>query len=318
MELRNDTRELQTNIDNSKKFSITASKKSFKILSDNLYTDKIRAVIRKLSCNAFDAHVAAGKKETPIEIHLPNEMEPWFSVKDYGTGLSHERVLNLYINYFDSDKTTSNDYTGALGLGSKSPFAYTDSFSITSIYEKEKRFYTCYLDNDGIPNISLLNEEKTDEPNGVEVIVAVHRNDFENFRKTAKSVYYFFAIEPLVNDGCYNFYKEPYVEGTNWIIPKYRKKTVAIQGNVAYYLNEGFLPNITKEEEFVLNNCYELYFNIGDLDVAASREALRNDAITLENLRKQILIAYNETKEIIEKRLDQEKIFGMQELFIQA
>ena len=38
-------------------FRIEASSKAFEILANNLYKDKILAVVRELSCNAFDAHV---------------------------------------------------------------------------------------------------------------------------------------------------------------------------------------------------------------------------------------------------------------------
>lgn len=87
-------------------------------------------MIRELSCNAKDAHVDAGKGDVPFEIHLPNDLEPWFAVTDFGIGLSHEDVTGLYRTYFDSTKTKSNDVTGQFGIGSKSPFAYVDQFTV--------------------------------------------------------------------------------------------------------------------------------------------------------------------------------------------
>ena len=70
-------------------FQIQNSPIAFAILSSRLYQDKILACIRELSCNAFDAHVDAGKADQPFEVHLPTSFEPWFSVKDFGTGLEH-------------------------------------------------------------------------------------------------------------------------------------------------------------------------------------------------------------------------------------
>jgi len=96
-------------------FKIKASAKAFSILSSGLYANKIRAIIRELSCNAVDSHVAAGRTDTPFDVHLPNDLEPWFSIRDYGTGLSHEQVSSIYTTYFESTKTESNDYIGALG-----------------------------------------------------------------------------------------------------------------------------------------------------------------------------------------------------------
>ena len=73
-------------------FTIKTTAKAFDILSSGLYTDPITAIIRELSCNAYDAHVAAGKPDIPFEIHIPTRLEPYFSVKDDGIGLSDEDI----------------------------------------------------------------------------------------------------------------------------------------------------------------------------------------------------------------------------------
>ena len=52
-------------------FRIMADKDSFLALSSKLYSDPVRAVIRELGCNAYDAHVAVGKKDVPFEVFLP-------------------------------------------------------------------------------------------------------------------------------------------------------------------------------------------------------------------------------------------------------
>ena len=112
-----------SNVGTTGEFKIRNSAKAFKILSDGLYSNKIKAVIRELSCNAVDSHVAANKADTPFEVHLPTVLEPWFSVRDFGLGLDGDQVENIYTTYFESTKTESNDFIGALGLGSKSPFS---------------------------------------------------------------------------------------------------------------------------------------------------------------------------------------------------
>src|SRR5208282_3082230 len=99
------------------------------------------------SCNAWDAHVMAGKGDLSFEIHLPTDFEPVFRITDYGTGLSHEDVMNLYCTYFATNKNDSNDVVGAMGLGSESPFCYTQSqddsqgFTVVSRFQGVKRIY---------------------------------------------------------------------------------------------------------------------------------------------------------------------------------
>jgi HSP90 family molecular chaperone len=46
----------ETNMEGSTAFSIEASAKMYNILSSGLYSNKIKAVIRELSCNALDAN----------------------------------------------------------------------------------------------------------------------------------------------------------------------------------------------------------------------------------------------------------------------
>ena len=56
----------------------------FNVLRNQLYSDKILAVIREYSCNAVDAHVEVGKNEEPIEITLPTQLSLEFKVRDLG------------------------------------------------------------------------------------------------------------------------------------------------------------------------------------------------------------------------------------------
>ena len=49
-------------LSSSNQFTIQQSSKMFKLLSDSLYSDKVQAVIRELSTNAYDAHIASGNK----------------------------------------------------------------------------------------------------------------------------------------------------------------------------------------------------------------------------------------------------------------
>jgi DNA topoisomerase VI subunit B len=107
-------------------FTIKASAKAFRILSDNIYKNKIAAIIRELSTNAVDSHFDA-KQTRPFEINLPDQLDPTFRIRDFGTGLAHDQVMHLYTTYFESTKDKSNDYNGTLGLGSKAPFSYTNT-----------------------------------------------------------------------------------------------------------------------------------------------------------------------------------------------
>ena len=96
------------NVSNEAQFRMKTSRKSFQILSD-LYSDKALAIVRELGCNAADSMIAAGKSDQPFHIHLPNTLEPWLTIQDFGTGISHENIYDIYSVYFSSTKTNTND-----------------------------------------------------------------------------------------------------------------------------------------------------------------------------------------------------------------
>src|SRR5574343_107469 len=103
-------------------FKIQASGKTIKLLSDTIYSNKGLAVVRELGCNAYDAHVMVGRENDPFEVHIPDAADKTFRIRDYGPGLSPEDMHSIYSTYGHSTKTEDERTTGALGIGSKSPF----------------------------------------------------------------------------------------------------------------------------------------------------------------------------------------------------
>ena len=101
---------VETNLQNGTTLKIAMNAKTFRMLSDTLYSDKIKAIIRELSCNAYDAHIMANTLETKeIEVHLPTILNPIFMIRDYGVGMSHNMLLANYLTYGESTKDDSNN-----------------------------------------------------------------------------------------------------------------------------------------------------------------------------------------------------------------
>ena len=274
-------------------FKIKASAKAFSILSSGLYANKIRAIIRELSCNAVDSHVAAGKQSTPFDVHLPNQLEPHFSIRDYGTGLTHEQVTQIYTTYFESTKTASNEFIGALGLGSKSPFAYTDNFTVTAIRDNKKGIYSAFINGEGVPSIALMMSEDTDEPAGVEVKFSVNDSyDYSKFRDEARHVYTYFKLRPVIA-GSAGFEFRDVAYDSKDIIPGVHSysggnRSMAIMGNIAYPIE---VPNSDKNlgELAKLLSCgLEIHFAIGEVDFQASREGLSYIPTTIESIKRKL------------------------------
>lgn len=285
-------------------FKIAASGHAFKMLSSGLYSDKVRAVLREIGCNAMDAHIAVGDPNKPFRVKLPNTLDDQFYVQDWGPGLAHEDVMGLYTTYFASTKQSSNDFTGAFGLGSKSPFSYTDSFSVVSVHGDRKRTYSLYLGNDGSPQVSLMAEEETDAEwkSGVRVGFAVQPGHVQEFVDKAQVVYQWFRVPPEMR-GCqpikpveYKYTCDDFSlmkEGT-------RGDVTALMGNVAYPLNlkELGVKEISDKADAgrLVNYAAKLpgltlRLAIGDAQVAASRESLQYDPKTVKVLKQKLELA---------------------------
>lgn len=294
------------NIGVENSFKIKTTSKAFRILSDGLYSDKVKAVIRELSCNAYDAHVEAGKNKTPFVVHLPNTYEPHFSIRDYGAGISHDDVLNIYTTYFESTKTNSNDLIGCLGLGTKSPFSYVDNFTVTSIQKGVKRIYTAFINEQDLPTITLLNECATSEPDGVEVMFGVEVSDTHNFHSKAKDVYHYFKLRPEIK-GANNFQlnqKMSLLSGKGWNIHNWAGNgAIAIMGNIPYSLRD-FPEKLTPEQSAVVGLNIDIEFSIGALEMSASREKLSYNKQTIESVKNRLTEISSEIKVYVEKSIE--------------
>ncbi|BAU40159.1 hypothetical protein [Ralstonia phage RSP15] len=290
---------LNIGITGEQKFTMSATGKGFSIVIDKLYSNKIAAVVRELCCNARDAHVEAGKGDVPFEITIPNAIEHNFVVKDYGTGLSPENVFKFLGGIFNSSKEASNDFVGTYGLGSKSPFALTDSYTIESRFNGKKYTFLAFRKKGGEPSMVQTLEEDTDEPNGITFSVPV--SDYHGFEReimnelimfetrpvfTNRENFKWLAVTPVEQNGHGMFAEVEYGFNKGYVC--------AIMGGVVYPIDLAQVdtPSCNRLKQMAsygVRKAVFLNFNLGELDVQPSREGLSYD---------------DETKQAIEDRAD--------------
>lgn len=282
-------------------FTLKADPKAFAILSDKIYTDSTRAVIRELSTNAWDAHIEAGTTDTPVDIHLPTRLEAWFCVRDYGTGLSHEDCMTIFTTYFHSTKTDSDDYTGCLGLGSKSPYAVSDSFTVTSFYNGTKRVYTAYKDENDCPQFALISTTDTDEPNGMEVNVPVPEYKVSRFQEKAKIVYQYFNGLVNINDREVQDHVATYWDRYKMKNDRFASSgqygdVVCVMGGVHYNVSD--LDHDLSDSDIVL------FFEMGAISFNPGREHLNMDARTRDAIINRLNEVQDKLAEELQKEVD--------------
>lgn len=279
-------------------FNIAMNAKMVKILSDMLYKDKIGSLVREISCNAYDSHVAAGKPEAPFYIHLPTLTEPWFSVRDEGIGMSDQTIRETFTIYGESTKDLSDDAIGAFGLGCKTPFAYRDQFTITSIYDGTKTIYSAVINTSGIPELIPQAIIPCNAHNGIEIMVSVDSSDFEDFEYAVQYQLKFFKVKPIIENRKsfeFNFDANTMIDYSDENVTVFSnvdytmRKIFIVQGGVGYPLDK---EEVTRDNhpiyDYLQNRGSIIEFPIGDIDVVASRENVAYTDRTKKNINDRL------------------------------
>lgn len=266
---------------NRQSMSVKVTPKLFKALTDTIYSNKVGSVVRETMSNAFDAHVAAGKGDVPFDVTAPTELAPVFVVRDYGVGMDHETVVNVYYRLFESTKEDTNEQIGMFGIGANSPFAYTDSFSLHCYDGATKRIYVTSRDEEGGLCFTMAGEVVCDEPKGVEIVIPVRKNDIHRFNNEIAWYAMFYDVAPNIRniDEYYlDRYKgETILSGDGWKIVKIPgvNGVIARMGCVGYAIARSQFP-ISEKINDLVRRTYTLIldFEIGELAVSLSRESL--------------------------------------------
>lgn len=141
------------------------TKKAIELLYSQ-YKMPIQTCVQELVSNAFDASQDS-KVTTPVRIELPDDLNSYtFSVRDFGNSMCKETIKNVYMKVNASTKANNNKAIGGYGIGSKTPWAYTDAFVLTTFLNGQE---TKYLMVKGRNSVSIIHEGITNEPNGTKV-----------------------------------------------------------------------------------------------------------------------------------------------------
>jgi hypothetical protein len=267
------------------------------ILRSKLYSNPIRVLVQEYMCNARDAHREKGNETTPIEVTCPTHISPQFEVRDFGPGITPDRILKVFIKYGSSTKRDSNKQTGGYGLGSKSAWSYCDTFQVVSITDETgvniKRSYACIIDETRKGKLVKLSaDETTSEPCGTRIIVPVKSVNFPEFRKYAIQTAFFWKTRPIIHGESFDqgtidttSLPDVYSNGDNW---KYYNRTslpqdfatdrtFVVYDGIPYPLKIDTLKDLLLNQtimDVLHNSCFGLFFDVGDITISANREEI--------------------------------------------
>lgn len=306
-------------------FSIQATGAAFETLSSRLYSNPILAIIRELSSNAHDAHVMAENDE-PFNLHLPTQEEPFFNIRDYGTGIPEDQIFNIYTSFFMSTKTDSENQIGAFGLGSKTPFALVDEYIVTSFYDGREKVYRMSKIN-GAPTVEKIKDVETNEHNGLNIYFNYRNHLYSEYNRWAKEAINFFegtSFMPVLNiEDQFDWdrfaeYKTFYTNNSVKIGKNYSPTISVNVAGVKFSVDINDLKGYKDELENIFSRAGVSSINIlsgkSDVTITPSRETLHYDEKTINYIHNRLVEEINNYYSKIEENIDNIKYFDAIEL----
>ena len=273
------------------------------IIREKIYSHPLQTMVQEYLSNAKDACLEAGKDSSHIDVVLPTVLNPVFIIRDYGVGMSDERVKEVFVRYGISTKRTDNNQLGCFGIGSKSGWAYCDSFIVESFYNGSHREYIADIGSNKEGRLLLFKETPTVEPNGVLIKIPVEQKDLNDFIYAFVRATFLWANKPKV-----------------LIRMEYPKLLFSI-GSVSIYQaftrdrKRNFMPGVyfnandipyhyeKKLQRFCdyWNVAFVIKSNPLKLQISANREGFSNS----EYARRKVIKAFEEVEKYILKRYEE-------------
>lgn len=301
----------------TKSFGVSNDPALMAMLSTGLYANPHRTMIQELLFNAWDAHKMNGNTETPIDVYI--NKTSGLIVRDYGPGIepgeNDENITGVYCIYGYSSKRKDSNMTGGFGLGSKAPFAYTESFNVVSNYNGTKNIYLIRRvaeDNDGRPGMTNLIRVPTTD-HGLMVTIPLKNNDEERTRDIIRNLSFlsglkinlYFEEEPVEEIRAQTLAPHSFTFGNEDSYAYYAYDEVgfyAVYGGVRYKIpKDSMYIEELNQIQNLLNNEKILYlgFPPNTLTPTPNREALNLNEKTKEAIKQAMEVFLERFLEVI-------------------
>lgn len=277
----------------TRSFKVSDDPMLMSMLSTSFYANPHRAMVQEVMFNAWDAHRMSKCQDIPIDIYI--NKDSGFVVRDYGPGIHDDKMEDVYCTYAASTKRDDEDQTGGFGLGSKSPWSYTESFIVTSHHQGVKTMYLMSRVSDdvgGKPGMTQLMSFATDET-GLSVAVPLADGALYVTRNLVEDVLYLSGIKAILHfkDHEPRLIESQSVAPTQYVLDNregyHSKNPYAVYGGVRYLIPK--TDEYAKEFKFVsmISEISSLFIGFAPhtLSPLPNREGLNMSPSTKENIR---------------------------------
>jgi hypothetical protein len=293
-------------------------------MMSDMYENPVKAVIREYSTNALDSHRAAGNTD-PVRITLPTALKPNLKIQDWGLGLDLDGLINVYRKYGASTKRDSNDQVGGFGIGAKSAFTVADQYTVIGVKNGVRTSVLFTRNDDGDADMRVLGQKNVDEPNGVTVNIPIADNHPAYVREAAEifshwdpSTYDCPGVEiPYIYQNCIHVSDTVTLLESNYANRTHHNRSLHSRGQSGIILRNGetpypLSPSLLKNLEYdsswhivCRQNPVVINLPIGSVDLAPSREGLRESKRTIKAVQAALDQGLEDVKLYLLKQLDE-------------
>lgn len=283
-------------------------------VSSKFYSDPIGSIVREITSNCFDAHVEVGSDE-PVVIKLYYNLEnEGYTIEfiDRGVGMNDQRFNKIYMSWFNSTKRDTNEQIGGWGLGSKSPFSYTNQFMITTIADGIKTTRILSKPQGELPKAETIYRQPSNEHNGTTIRIDIKNYaDAIKFQIAIKEQLTYFdnvfidASSTFSFDNDYRIYDCRYFKYRSGLsVSSYQQFSVREEGQTMHIL----LGNVKYPINWSIINMHPttipvgVKFNIGELAVTPNREAIEYREESIELIKDRVKKAKQEILKIFHEQ----------------
>lgn len=283
-------------------------------LRSKIYSNPRKIVLQEIACNARDANREVGKANIPIRIKLPTKHEPELHISDEGPGIDPVRMNEIYLLLGNSTKRDSQEQTGCFGLGSKTPFAYGNSFGIETVAKESdgklrKRDYIAVVDESRKGKLMLVNTQDSDGPTGTTIKVPIKPDDCQIFKEYAADIFKYwganvtFNMTDVFNPDDY----KPFMEGSDWkLFLQHNKYGVFYyEDGIPYPIESKNLQLPNRKMNVFFNEVRLEIFGKGAIQVTATRESIDYQTSVQAFIINRLAKVYEEINANISGRVEQ-------------
>ncbi len=272
----------------------------FSLLS-KIYSKPKASIVREITSNCFDAHIAVNKQNEVVfvRLYIDDSGQHFIEFVDKGTGISESMMDDIYMSYGESTKRESDDFIGCFGLGSKSPFSESNYFYVITKFGGKESTYLLNSSPMSKPTYDCLIEVAVDqEDTGTTVRVPIKPGETSLWERAISEQLRYFKNVYVVNfPSVVNDYKirkfNSFQIREDFFLANVGAKLHLCLGDVYYPIQFEEL----NESTIYFNGA--LTFNIGELEVSPNREELSYSDKTTKALKAKLKEFKKEIREIV-------------------